>query len=79
MSRIHRCLSPIEQAAGLQLSPPAEVGDLAFKMCKIGGGMVSVEGLSKSIRQPVDRGLLDEPRWLTAKAWIRHEQMITIG
>ena len=41
----------------------------------MGGELVSVEGLGDSLGQPVDSGLLDEPRWLTAftaKAWISH-------
>ena len=75
LSEIHSCISLIEQAAGLQFNLPAEVGDLAFQLCNMGGELVSVEGLGDSLGQPVDSGLLDEPRWLTAftaKAWISH-------
>ena len=41
----------------------------------MGGELVSLEGLGDSLGQPVDSGLLDEPRWLTAltpEAWISH-------
>ena len=48
--------SLIEQAAGLQFNLPAEIGDLAFQLCDMGGELVSVEGLD-SLGQPVDQGL----------------------
>ena len=41
----------------------------------MGGELVPIEGLGASLEQPVDSGLLDEPRWLTAitaKALISH-------
>ena len=75
LTEIHSCISLIEQAAGLQFNPPSEVGDLTFQLCNMGGELVSVEGIGDSLGQPVDSGLLDEPRWLTAftaKAWISH-------
>ena len=75
LPEIHSCISLIEQAAGLSFTLPAEIGDLTFQLCNMGGELVSVEGLGDSLGQPVDSGLLDEPRWLTAftaKAWISH-------
>ena len=79
LSEIHSCISLIEQAAGLQFNLPAEVGDLAFQLCNMGGELVSVEGLSDSLGQPVDPGLLDEPRWHTAEAWISLQRLIAQG
>ena len=79
LPEIHSCISLIEQAAGLQFNFQAEVGDLAFQLCNMGGELVSVEGLSDSLRQPVDPGLLDEARWHTAEAWISLQRMITMG
>ena len=45
----------------------------------MGGELVSVEGLSDSLGQPVDAGLLNKPLWHTAKAWISLQRMIAIG
>ena len=67
------------QAAGLPLNLQAEVGDLAFQLCNMGGELVSLEGLSDSIGQPVDPGLLDEARWHTAEAWISLQSPIAQG
>ena len=75
LPEIHSCISLIEQAAGLQFNLPAEVGDLTFQLCNMGGELVSVEGLGDNLGQAVDSGLLDEPRWLTSltsEAWISH-------
>ena len=77
MPEIHSCISLIEQAAGLQFNPPAEIGDLAFQLCDMGGELVSVEGLSDSLGQPVDSGLLDEARRHTGEAWISLQRLIT--
>ena len=79
LSEIHSCISLIEQAAGLQFNLPAEVGDLAFQLCNMGGELVSVEGLSDSLGQPVDPGLLTEARGHTAEAWISLQRMIAVG
>ena len=79
LPEIHSCISLIEQAAGLQFNLPAEVGDLAFQLCNMGGELVSVEGLSDGLGQPVDPGLLDEARWYTAEAWISLQRIITMG
>ena len=79
LSEIHSCISFIEQAAGLPFYFPAEVGDLAFQLCHMGGELVSVEGLSDSLVKPVDPGLLDEPRWNTARAWISLQRMMAQG
>ena len=51
LPEIHSCISLIEQAAGLPFNLAAEVGDLAFHLCNMGGELVSVEGLSDSLRQ----------------------------
>ena len=77
MPEIHSCISLIEQAAGLQFNLPAEIGDLAFQLCDMGGELVSVEGLSDSLGQPVDPGLLDEARRHTGEAWISLQRLIT--
>ena len=58
-SEIQSCISMIEQADGLQFNLPAEVGDLTFQLCNMGGELVSVEGLSYSVGQPVNRILYD--------------------
>ena len=79
LPEIHSCISLIEQAAGLQFNLPAEVGDLAFQLCNMGGELVSVEGLGDSLGQPVDPGLLNEARWHTAEAWISLQSLITQG
>ena len=79
LPEIHSCLSLIEQAAGLQFNLPIEAGDLAFQLCNMNGELVSVEGLSNSLEQPVDPGLLDKPRWHTAEAWISLQRMIAMG
>ena len=42
LSEIHSCISLIEQAAGLQFNFPAEVGDMAFQLCNMGGELVSI-------------------------------------
>ena len=54
LSEIHSCISLIEQAAGLPFNLPAEIGDLTFQLCNMGGELVSVEVLSDSLGQPVD-------------------------
>ena len=79
LPEIHSCISLIEQAAGLQFNLPAEVGDLAFQLCNMGGELVSVEGFGDSLGQPVEPGLLDEARWHTAEAWISLQRMISMG
>ena len=79
LSEIHSCISLIEQAAGLLFNLPAEIGDLTFQLCNMGGELVSVEGLSDSLGQPVDPGLLDEARWHTAEAWISLQSLIAQG
>ena len=77
MPEIHSCISLIEQAAGLQFNLPAEIGDLAFQLCDMGGELVSVEGLGDSLGQSVDPGLLDEARWHAGEAWISLQRLIT--
>ena len=77
MPEIHSCISLIEQAAGLQFNLPAEIGDLAFQLCDMGGELVSVEGLSDSLGQPVDPGLIDATRWHAGEAWISIQRLIT--
>ena len=79
LPEIHSCISLIEQAAGLPFNFPAEVGDLAFQLCNMGGELVSVEGLSDNLWLPVDPGLLDEIRWHNAKAWISLQHHIAQG
>ena len=79
LTEINSCISLIEQAAGLQFNFPAEIGDLTFQLCNMGGELVSIEGLSDGLRQPVDPGLLDEAHWHTAEAWISLQRMITMG
>ena len=79
LSEIHSCISLIEQAAGLQFNLPAEIGDLTFQLCNMEGELVSVEGLRDNLGQPVDPGLLNEPRWHTAEAWISLQRMIAMG
>ena len=59
LSEIHSCISLIEQAAGQQFNLPVEVGDLTFQLCNMGGELVSVEGVSDSLGQPVDPILYD--------------------
>ncbi len=78
-SEIQSCISLIEQAAGLQFNLPAEIGNWTFQLCNIGDELISVEGLSDSLGQPVDPGLLDEPRWHTAEAWISLQRLIAQG
>ena len=46
LSEIHSCISLIEQAAGLPFNFPAEIGDLTFQLCNMGGELVSVEGVN---------------------------------
>ena len=79
LPEIHSCISLIEQAAGLQFNLPAEVGDLAFQLCNMGGELVSLEGCGDSLGQPVEPGLLDEARWHTAEAWISLQRIIAMG
>ena len=79
LSEIHSCISLIEQAAGLQFNLPAEVGDLTFQLCNMGDELVSVEWLRDSLGQPIDPGLLNEPRWHTPEAWISLQRMIAMG
>ena len=79
LPEIHSCISLIEQAAGLQFNLPAEVGDLAFQLCNMGGELVSVEGFGDSLGQPVEPGLLDEARRHTAEAWISLQGIIAMG
>ena len=79
LSEIHSCISLIEQAAGLPITAPAEIADLTFQLCNMGGELVSVEGLSDSLRQPVDPGLFNEARLGTAEAWISLQRMIAMG
>ena len=79
LSEIHGCISLIEQAAGLHFNLPAEIGDLTFQLCNMGGELVSVEGLSDSLGQPVDPGLIDEARWHTTGAWISFQSLIAQG
>ena len=76
LSEIHSCISMIEQTAGLPFNLPAEVGDLAFQLCNMGGELVSVEGLSDGLGQPVDPGLLDEARRHSAAACISLQHLI---
>ena len=76
LPEIHSCISLIEQAAGLSVTLPAEIGDLTFQLCNMGGELVSVEGLGDSLGQPVDPALLNETRWHTAEAWISLQRMI---
>ena len=79
LTEIHSCISLIEQAAGLQFNFPAEIGDLTFQLCNMGGELVSVEGLRDSLGQPADPGLLDEARWHTTEAWISLQSLIAQG
>ena len=79
LSEIHSYISLIEQVAGLQFNLPADVGDLAFLLCNMGGELISVEGLSDSLGELVDPGLLDEPRWHTAEAWISLQLLVAQG
>ena len=79
LSEMHSRISLIEQAAELSFNLPAEIGDLTFQLCNIGGELVSLEGLSDSLGQPVDPGLLDEACWHTAEAWISLQSLIAQG
>ncbi|AII45604.1 hypothetical protein KR49_03915 [Synechococcus sp. KORDI-49] len=49
MSEIHSCISLIEQAAGLPITAPAEIADLTFQLCNMGGELVSVEGFGEGL------------------------------
>ena len=60
-------------------NPLAEVGDLAFQLCSMGGELVSVEGLSDSLGEPVDPVLFDEPRWHATEAWISLQRLFVQG
>ena len=80
LSEIHSCISLIEQAAGLPFNLPAEIGDLTFQLCNMGGELVSVEGLGDSLGQSVNSGLLHDPgRWYSGEAWIGFQRLITQG
>ena len=80
LSEIHSCISLIEQAAGLPFNLPAEIGDLTFQLCNMGGELVSVEGLVDHLEQAVNPGLLTDPgRWHTADAWIGLQRLIAQG
>ena len=64
---VRRCQDPqlhlVDRASRrTQFNLPAEIGDLTFQLCNMGGELVSVEGLSDTLGQPVDPGLLNEPR-----------------
>jgi|TARA_B100001939_G_scaffold252025_1_gene218935 hypothetical protein len=39
----------IEQAAGLPITAPAEIADLTFQLCNMGGELVSVEGFGEGL------------------------------
>jgi hypothetical protein len=39
----------IEQAAGLPITSPAEIADLTFQLCNMGGELVSVEGFGEGL------------------------------
>ena len=77
MPEIHSCISLIEQAARLQFNLPAEIDNLAFQLCDMGGELVSVELPGDSLGQPVDSGLLNEARWHAGEAWISLHPLIT--
>ena len=49
MSEIHSGISLIEQAAGLPITAPAEIADLTFQLCNMGGELVSVEGFGEGL------------------------------
>ena len=79
IGEIYSCNSLIEQAAGLPFNFPVKNEDLTFQLCNIGGELVSVEGISDSLGQSVDPGLLDEARWYTAEAWISLQRMVAMS
>ena len=79
MPEIHSCISLIEQAAGLPFNLPADVGDLAFQLCNMGGELVSVEGLAERIQQPTDPDLVDHARSHAVEAWISLQQLMALG
>ena len=45
----------------------------------MGGELVSVEGLSDALGQPIDPGLLNAARWHTAEAWVSLKLLIAQG
>ena len=79
MPEIHSCISLIEQAAGLPFNLPADVGDLAFQLCNMGGELVSVEQLAERIHQPTDPGLVDHARSHAVGALISLQQLMALG
>ena len=79
LAEIHSCISLIEQASGLRFNLPAEIGDLTFQLCNMGGELVSVEGLDHCVGKPDDPGLLDEARCHTTETRISLQLMIEQG
>ena len=67
LPEIHSCISLIEQAAGLPFNLAAEVGDLAFHLCNMGGELVSVEGLSDSLRHQLPQVSSTKLGWVALK------------
>ena len=79
LSEIHSCIALIEQADGLPFNLPAEIGDLTFQLCNMGGELVSVEGLFDRIHQPIDPGLIDQAKGHIGEAWISLQRLSALG
>ena len=79
MPDIHSCISLVEQAAGLQVNVPAEIGDWTFQLCNMGGELISVEGLVDRVYQPIDPGHIDPTRGHVREAWISLQRLSALG
>ena len=77
---IHSCISLIEQAAGLPFHPSAEMADLTFQLCNMGGELVSVEGFADNFGQAMNPSHLnDSGQWHAAEAWITLQRLVAQG
>ena len=79
MPDIHSCISLVEQAAGLQVNVPAEIGDWTFQLCNMGGELISVEGLVERMHQPIDPGHIDPTSGHVREAWISLQRLSALG
>ena len=79
MQEIHSCISLIEKAAGLPFNPPANINDLAFQLCNMGGELVSVEELGKSLSQTISSELMDKAIEHTKESWVNVQLLQILG
>ena len=79
MPDIHSCISLVEQAAGLQVNVPAEIGDWTFQLCNMGGELISVEGLVERMHQPINPGHIDPTSGHVREAWISLQRLSALG